>query len=373
MRLLLIIIIYMFTFLTTVYAEGIPKQKFDISFYGQIDMSFFYKHNNEPNSGFHNTDRFSLNLVETETLFGAEFSYNKLSGVLELQPVASADIFKLYYATYNFLDDLSLTIGKDWTLAGFSEYFTQYSDGYNALWRYGALIEQRLPQLRLTWKNFSFAVILASDPEFDMDSYSPTIFQLNNYIPRFELAYRYERDNFIYKIYAGYAGYNMKVKQSISWDIYDTAYLQSFYIGAGVMYDFGRVYISMNVFMGTNLGIWGGLADKNWDTENYLPRYIDTSSSFTYVGSLGVAASMGIRLIDIIELTFGGGYTTSSHDSITLNGGPVQFSAYINLPISIAENFYLIPEIAYYEQTADKYHRYVGSDFFAGVYTVIYF
>lgn len=373
MRLLLIIIIYMFTFLTTVYADVLPSQKFDISFYGQIDMSFFYKHSNDEKSGFKDSDRFSLSLVEAETLFGVEFNYEKLSGVLELQPVNSADMFKRYYVTYSFLDDLSLTVGKDWTLAGYSEYFTQYSDEYNALWRYGTLIEQRLPQLRLTWKNLSFAVIWAEDPEFDTDSYSPSIFQLTNYMPRFELGYRYEHDNFIYKIYAGYAGYNMKIKQSVGWDIYENAYLQSFYVGAGAMYDFGRVYISMNVFMGTNLAIWGGLADKNWDTENYLPRYLDTSSSFSYVGSLGIAASMGIRIIDIMELTFGGGYTTSSHDTITLNGGPIQFSAYINLPITVAENFYIIPEIAYYEQTADRYQRYVGSDFFAGVYTVIYF
>ena len=373
MRLLLIIIIYMFTFLTTVYADVSPSQKFDISFYGQIDMSFFYKHNNDKNSGFQDTDRFSLHLVETETLFGAEFNYEKLSGVLELQPVNSIDIFKRYFATYNFLDDLSLTVGKDWTLAGYSEYFTQYSDDYNALWRYGTLIEQRLPQLRLTWKNLSFAVIWADDPEFDMDDYSESIFQLTNYIPRFELAYRYESDDFIYKIYAGYAGYNMNIKESLSWDSYSSAYLQSFYVGAGAMYDFGRVYISMNVFMGTNLAIWGGMADKNWDTESYLPKYIDTSDSFTYVGTLGIATSIGIRIIDILELTFGGGYTTSSHDSITLNGGPIQFSAYINLPITIGENFYVIPEIAYYEQTADQFKRYTGSDFFAGVYTVIYF
>ena len=373
MRLLLIIIIYMFTFLTTVYAGTIPSQKFDMSFYGQIDMSFFYKHNNDKNSGFKDTDRFSLNLVKTETLFGTEFNYEKLSGVLELQPVDSSDIFKRYFVTYNFLDDLSLTIGKDWTLAGFSEFFTQYSDDYNALWRYGTLIEQRLPQIRLTWRNLSFAIIWADDPEFDLDGHPPSIFQLNNYIPRFEIAYRYERNNFIYKIYAGYAGYNIKVKQSVSWDNYESAYLQSFYVGAGMMYDFGRVYLSMNVFMGTNLAIWGGMADKNWDLKDYLPIYLDTGDSFTYVGTLGVAASMGIRIIDMLELTLGGGYTTSAHESITLNSGPVQFSAYINLPIMINEHFYIIPEIAYYEQTADKYKRYVGSDFFVGVYTVITF
>ena len=373
MRLLLIIIIYMFTFLTTVHADELPVQKSDISFYGQIDMSFFYKHNVDINSGFQDTDRFALDLVKTETLFGAEFNYEKLSGVLELQPVDSSDIFKRYFATYNFLDDLSLTVGKDWTLAGFSEFFSQYSDDYNALWRYGTLIEQRLPQIRLTWKNLSFAIIWADDPEFNIDGYSESIFQLTNYIPRFELGYRYESDNFIYKIYAGYAGYNMKIKQSVSWNQYESAYLQSFYVGAGAMYDFGRVYMSMNVFMGTNLAIWGGMADKNWDTGAYLPKYIKSSSSFTYVGTLGVAASMGIRIIDMLELTFGGGYTTSSHESITLNDGPIQFSAYINLPIAINDNFYIIPEIAYYEQTADQFKRYFGSDFFAGVYTVIYF
>ena len=137
-----------------------------ILFYGSVDVSAFYNHTNKTITGKAPIDSFDIGVNTEDTLFGAKFNYLKISALLELHPSDSfEDVFRRYFVSYNFTDDLSLTLGKNYTPSRYSEHFPQYAMNANQLMSFGTIAEIRAPLASVSWKGLTFAVIMEGEPD----------------------------------------------------------------------------------------------------------------------------------------------------------------------------------------------------------------
>ncbi len=340
-----------------------------ILFYGSVDVSAFYNHTNKTITGKAPIDSFDIGVNTEDTLFGAKFNYLKISALLELHPSDSfEDVFRRYFVSYNFTDDLSLTLGKNYTPSRYSEHFPQYAMNANQLMSFGTIAEIRAPLASVSWKGLTFAVIMEGEPNVNTTEFPTDLFQESQFLPRFEASYFLQSDNYDFKVYGGYSNYQFRFYTAPDSDFYNTHNIDSYHIGVGGMYDFGLVYIAASLFAGQNLSIWGGVYDINKTFTDTEPFYNRKERQFDSVFTISGALALGFEFNSLLKAHIGGGYTVSSRTLFERGQPSAQYSAFINMPITLTEYFEIIPEISIVEQSSNTNGAYAGAEYYGGIY-----
>lgn len=352
-----------------VNAQEVELSDTNILFYGSLDVSGFYSHRNEAITGKAPIDSFDIGINTDDTIFGAKFNYLKISALLELHPSDSfEDVFRRYFVTYNFTDDLSLKLGKDYTPSRYSEHFPQYAMNANQLMSFGTIAEIRAPLASVSWKGLTFAVIMAGEPNVNFGGFPLELFQETQFLPRFEASYFLQSENYDFKVYGGYSNYQFRFYPAPDSDFYNSKNIDSYHIGIGGMYDFGLVYVAVSLFAGQNLSVWGGLYDINLSFTDTEPLYDRKKKQFDSIFTISGAVALGFEFNSLFKAHIGGGYTISTRTLFNSGKPSAQYSAFINMPITITKYFEIIPEISIVEQPLNTSGSYAGAEYYGGVY-----
>ncbi len=350
-------------------AQETDSSKTDILFYGSVDVSGFYTHSNEAITGKAPIDSFDIGMNTDDTLFGAKFNYLKISALLELHPSDSfEDVFRRYFVSYNFTDDLSLKLGKDYTPSRYSEHFPQYAMNANQLMSFGTIAEIRAPLASVSWNGLTFAVIMAGEPNVNFGTFPSELFQETQFLPRFEASYFLQSDNYDFKVYGGYSNYQFRFYPAPDSEFYNSRNIDSYHLGVGGMYDFGLVYIAASLFTGQNMSIWGGVYDINLTFTDTEPLYDSRKREFDSIFTISGALALGFEFNSLLKAHIGGGYTVSSRTLFERGKPSSQYSAFINMPITVTKYFEIIPEVSIVEQPLNTNGKYAGAVFYGGVY-----
>ncbi len=352
-----------------VNVQGAEVSKTNILFYGNVDVSAFYTHKNRAITGKAPIDSFDIGINTEDTLFGVKFNYLKISALLELHPSDSfEDVFRRYFVSYNFTDDLSLKLGKDYTPSRYSEHFPQYAMNANQLMGFGTIAEIRASLASVSWKGLTFAVIMAGEPNVSFGGFPPELFQETQFLPRFEASYFLQSDNYDFKVYGGYSNYQFRFYPAPDSEFYNSRNIDSYHLGIGGMYDFGLVYIAGSLFAGQNISIWGGLYDINRNFTDTEPVYDRREREFDSILTISGALALGFEFNSLLKAHIGGGYTVSTRTLFESGKPSSQYSAFINMPITVTQYFEIIPEISVVEQPLNSSGVYSGAEFYGGVY-----
>lgn len=266
--------------------------------------------------------------VKTSDIIGGRFEYGVAAPAGTLTPG-----LRLLYGTVK-LGAATLIGGVDYTPID-TLYSGQVSNTDNGLLSEGMVYEGRVGQARLEIGGFQVALV------------TPTVNGVGDdtdvLIPKIELAYDMKTDAFTV---GGFLGF-----QTYDWGDSDVSESNtSFVLGGRGKFNFGPAYVNFCVAYAQNPTNYG-IGMRNTYATSQNTTGADVEDAAAIMGALVVGAKLGPSL----GIEGGVGYMTSTvTDGLTdedHTGDAMTY--YIQLPITLAKGFFIVPEISIYDYGED--------------------
>ncbi|MCF8069344.1 MAG: hypothetical protein K9L30_12235 [Desulfobacterales bacterium] len=279
--------------------------------------------------------------LQGNSRIGANFSAGDLSGKYEVGLRGSNDLSAangLYtrqlYGAWNFGSG-ELLIGQTYT-PFFKPYGNDCCDDDFALLSHGEMYDSRNPMIQVKIDTFKLAFITPStkalDPVFGTVSGGYVGNENNDTtLPKIALSYSIPLDMITLDFFGGYNKYE-----------YNTEDVDSYAAGFGIMTNFDPAYINAKIWTAENAANYGMAIDTSY---GYYNSTTDEDSE-TLAGLL-VA---GFRATETVNLEAGVGYQESERAA---NEEDRVIMYYGQARIDIVKNFFIVPEIAYFDYEND--------------------
>lgn len=249
----IIFIFYIIFLPKIIYAYVIYADDVKIKLYGTIYGDLFYSNgssgmlNNFYGTGSLN-NTITSNSSKGSTKIGINIEYDKLEALFE---AGISDPVRRFYFKYNIdkEDKHYLLIGRDTNIAHY--YFGQLSNDGQGLNDFGSIISRRRMQARYGVYGLEMAFIIpyinfsnADDAAYrKKDENSKYIFYQ---IPRIEIAYNYNKNNFYLKPFLSYGTYLYKIDNN-------NYAAHQYTIGISGRSSIGRFFIDYMLYFGQNM------------------------------------------------------------------------------------------------------------------------
>ncbi len=309
--------------------------------------------------------------------FGAKFKTGDLGGRVEFgfRGEGNATYSRLLYGTWDFGGG-TLLVGQDWTPYTFwsDQIAPKYDlggdhmpyDAENGFIGYGCLWDSRQPQVKLKLKNGFYAALIepATRSEQNWEDYIWDKFavavpdvDVDTTMPKICVGYEFKTEGLMLNPGVVYNTYNV---ESDTADFDET-------INSWLIYVNGKAGLAMadlqwSVHYGqnpTDVGLWNreDAASAGLDADG------DVENSTSYGGYLQVAFN-----VDPATITLGYGYVQSKNDEHPLGDDTdAQQSYFVNCKLPIADNFFVVPELSYYDHMDDPAGEEEADAWYAGL------
>ena len=330
-------------------------------FYGSVRMATFYndfkaKDNHKNNGGTGINDKGTQWRLQTNARIGARVTIGNISGHFEYGHGGGTNndpTTRLLYGKWDFGPG-SIVIGKDYSLLDYT-VTTQVFHNDNNMNGFGQFDGGREAQIKLIYGAFQFAMI---NPVTGLPG-SGTPTDTTVYLPRFEASYDFNFSDLRGRVLAGFKTYDIVANKGLATE--DKEGATSYILAFAMKYVPGPFYAGLTGLYAQNLG---GLVDGNMNTgratghgvANGIPTAAGPSgpgfgSGQKYIATgiaedsktWGVAASIGYKFSDMISLEIGYGHQEDKWSG-SVDRKDIAEACYINMPITVAKNFWIIPE-----------------------------
>jgi hypothetical protein len=307
----------------------------DWNFYGSARVETFFT-----DSDLEDSTTFSESL-QGNSRIGAKVNVNdELTGRFEYGTSGGNANIRLLYGEWNFGPG-SLTVGQDYTPL-YMPVSNQVYDTDNGLNGWGEAYPGRHAQVKLKFGGFQIAAVSPDATYLLNDKLVDTDTEVT--IPRIELSYKINMNNFDLGIGGGYSTFEYNNTEDI--DSYVGIISGKFKTGA--------FSVGAQAFAGQNVGnLIASHTTGNEDGEGYAEIVADKVIDNDAFGIEVVAAYM---INEMVSLEAGYGYMKTELDTINAEKEDVA-SYYLQAPITLAAGVFVVPEVGvvnYQDDGQDK-------------------
>jgi len=292
---------------------------------------------------------------------GATVSNGDVGGGFEYG--TGVNVRKLY-GTWNFGSG-QLLVGQTYTPIT-SLLSNQVGNGDNGLLNVGEMYAGRQPMLQLTMGGFQVALISPSVASLTAGTgtlttgglvltgatgtksiYGMTAVDTDVTIPKIELAYKFSTDMFWVKPYVGYQTYDAVTAT-------DTSESIDAYVGgvAGAV-TFGPATVKANIYMAQNPVAYGATSATAGAPADAVPAGVPvwnaTKNEFDDYDEFGGLLMVGFKINDMLGAELGYAYKKGDRDTGASKTEYTNMAYYAQLPITLADGVFIVPEIGYYD------------------------
>jgi len=308
----------------------------DWDFYGSARFATFYVMSDEEsptNPGVSDDYSNTQWALQGNSRIGATVSNGDVGGGFEY---GSGPNLRKLYGTWNFGAG-ELLIGQTYTPT-VQFYSNQVFAGDNDLLGAGQFYNGRHPMIQLKMGGFKAALVTPVTDTLGVGTATEVT------IPKIELAYKFSTDMFFVEPMAGYQTYDVLDATGDGESV--DAYVFGAY--AGVM--FGPASVYLGGYYAQNSGAYGAFqgygsgtlfeGDPVWD-----------GSEFQDNEEMGGILVVNFKINDMLSAEGGFGYKSNEIDSSSVGGKweSEVMSYYVNLPITLADGVFVVPEIGYFD------------------------
>ena len=299
--------------------------------------------------------------------FGAKFQTGDLGGRVELGLKGdgrgdNAVYIRLLYGTWDFGGG-TLLVGQEWTPYTFTsaQIAPRYSiggdhptiDHENNFIGYGCLWNTRQPQIELKLDNGLYVSLIQPETATSSGSTLPAPADEDVTIPKACVGYKHDTENI--SLHGG-VSYNTYGYDDGVIDERVDSYLIYLNGKAGV----AKADLQWSLHYGQNLTDFG-----LWNREEAASAQIDATGDIEDSDCWGGYLQIGVP-VDSVTITVGCGYTQSDNDALGSEEDE-QMSYFINAKIPIADTFFVVPELSFYDQMEDANGNDEPQSWFAGL------
>lgn len=301
-----------------------PAMAADWNFYGSARMATFWVDDDPDAVGTESDEDLNWDL-QGNARIGANVKVNdQIGGGFEY---GSGPNLRKLFGTYTFAGGSQLMIGQNYTPSSSLFYSNSVFDGDGDLLGRGEFYVGRVPMLQWKMGGLKVALIKPGTSGVTGDQLD----DVDNELPKLEVAYGWKGDMFFFDVFGGYQTYTVDAVEE-----YD---VDSYVVGGGVGMNLGAFYAKVGAHMGTNLGNYGaynpsGLSDEFAVGAN--GEELD-SDGLGYLGVIGFNAS------EMFTIEAGLGYEQAEPDNADEEDSVMQY--YVNAVINIAPGFFIVPEV----------------------------
>jgi hypothetical protein len=317
----------------------------DWSFYGSARMTTFSSTLSEeaPSNPMGPTydDTDTAWALQGNSRIGATVSAGDVGGGFEYG--TGVNVRKLY-GTWNFGGG-ELLVGQTYTPVT-SLLSNQVYNGDNGLLNIGELYAGRQPMIQLTFGGFKVALI---SPSATTGSGFPNI-DTDTTLPKIEAAYKFSTDMFYVKPYVGYNS----IDEVNAADLDES--VDSYVAGVAGQVAVGPATIKANFYMAQNPVAYGATSatagaptDAVTGTVVGAGTPIWNGTSFVDMDEMGGLLMASFKINDMIGLEAGIAYKNQEYDDAGTTAEREVMAYYLQLPITLADGVYIIPEIGQYD------------------------
>ena len=326
-------------------------------FYGSVRMTTFYndfkaKDNHWSNGGSAIDDKGTTWTQQVNSRIGAQVTIGDISGHFEYGHLSDTPYTRLLYGTWNFGPG-KLVVGKDYTPLAWDINNKVYATD-SLMHGFGQFYGDREAQIKLIYGAFQLALI---DPTRGMKSMypaggNPDDYGTDVYLPRIEVSYDLNFGPVTGRVVGGYKTYKSVYHEDLSDENEES--INSYILALALKYTAGPFYAGITGFYAQNVGalvsVGSMMAMRANDNPNANGTTAFTDRSGYPIGdedckTLGFAVALGYKVSDIISFEAGYGYQQDKWDITGSDSKLKANSYYLNMPITVAKNFWIIPEI----------------------------
>ena len=269
--------------------------------------------------------------LQSNSRIGATVSSGDIAGRFEYGRDPN---LRLLYGTWNFGAG-KLLVGQDFTPTAFF-ISNQVWNTDTDLLGFGSSYDGRHPQLKLTMKGFSLALV---KPNVTSATGLVTT-ETDTTIPKIVASYDLNLGAFVLHLIGGYNSHDDVVVVGTTEREYS---IDSYIYGAGFKFSPGPFYVNGNVFSGKNPNNFG-LTSECQCAQAIGAVYAPATDSIEDADTLGYALVVGFKSSDM--LTFEAGYGTVKDE---IDVGAVTYESdvtayYVNATINLAKGVFIVPE-----------------------------
>jgi len=295
------------------------------SFYGSARMrTFSYDVSKEATgTGFDDQDvDWSL---QGNSRFGASVKNGDVSGRFE---AGTGVNLRLLYGTWNFGAG-ELLVGQDYTPTDFT-YSNQVVMSDYCLNGYGTLFSRK-PMVQLTMGGLKLALVTQNTG--DADGLAGADYDTT--LPKVEVRYDRSFASFSAAVFGGYQQYDIVTAADKGYD------LTSNVVGIGAKVSLGAAFVAGGIFYGQNLTVYDiSATDTGSDSTADYNAASDTIKDNT---GYGYHVVFGFEFSDMLGIEVGYGAVTYEDDTTGVKEDEAS-AYYVQVPITLADSVYIIPE-----------------------------
>lgn len=320
----------------------------DWSFYGSARMSTFSNSISEEASatGFDDTDtRWAL---QTNARIGANVSAGDVGGRFEYGTSGGNANIRLLYGTWNFGGG-ELLVGQTYTPITFLASGQVEGDDQGLL-NFGEVYAGRKPMIQLKFGGFKVALVSPSNTAPTAAGGTFTVAgitfvgigynaDVDTTLPKLELAYKFSTDMFYVEPYGGYQTFD--VVNAADNDVSADAWI----VGVNGGVTLGMATIKANFYMANNIGVYGA----GTGTLAGQPGPATSGTDFEDNEEMGGLLLANFKFSDMVGFEAGVGYVSQEIDYGSASIEETTMAYYANVPITLADGVYIIPEIGMYD------------------------
>jgi hypothetical protein len=337
----LLIVLAAFAF---VVAYSVPAMAAEADFYGSIRMLTFNTSLSKEQTTWGTTDDDDLaHVLSGSGKLGARAKVGDVGGHFEM---SNSFTLRLMYAYWEGGFG-KLVVGQDYTPT--EPLFANMAYGDNSMTAYGLSYAGRQPQVKLVTLGGALQVALMTNVVVSASGFTPT--ETDTSIPKIEASYSLKLGPVSLSIFGGMNSHDDVVITGASEKTYS---IDSNLLGVAFKIPVGALYLNGEVWMSQNPKNYGQATlakAANAAAYNTANDGIDDAEAMVY------ALIVGYKISDMLKIE--GGYALI-HNEIDQSGVTTEAETnffYVQLPVTLAKNVYIIPEIG----SADYGDLKVGS------------
>jgi hypothetical protein len=354
-----------------------PVMAADWSFYGSQRLSTFYvdrDYGDGVGASGQDDDQATQWFFQGNSRLGANVKADKVTGRIELALGKGGDggdtavTTRRAYGLWQFSDNASLKVGKDFSPVTDNNMSNQVFDSDNDLYGNGLFYGRRPAYIGLYVGNFEFAALT---PIYG-NEVGTTAVGINGatggdpdaYFPKLEAAYNFKFNAGYIRPFAGFQWY--KVEETGAGNVTNDLDVYAYVLGASSQVNIGAFYVNAEC-------AWGA----NWGSPNWSPGANAGTSSLPYLSpggddvrdvySWSALLAGGLKVTDTLKLEAGGGYRSDNADNAPgYSQKDDSWIVYAQAVITLAPGVYVIPEVGYYDYMDDVAGNDQGYQWYAG-------
>ncbi|MCF8052188.1 MAG: hypothetical protein K9L59_13180 [Desulfobacterales bacterium] len=313
----------------------------DWNFYGHARMATFSVDkdkdsvNKNPNLPAGDSEADTMWTLQGNARIGATVKAGDVGGGFEY---GSGPNLRKLYGTWDFGGG-ELLVGQTYTPTVQFLSNQVYGDDAGLLGA-GQFYRGRRPMIQLKFGGFKIALV---DPNAN-SAFAGTGFSaidIETTLPQIEASYRFSTDMFWVEPMAGYSTYDMVAGNG------DTEGVDSWVAGVYFGFNLGPATIKSGGYLAQNsgtYGVWQGVstaATLNGGNPIYANGGIQDNDE------MGAVLVAGFTINDMLGFEAGAGYKANEIEVGSASAETEIFNYYAQLPITLADGVYIIPEVGY--------------------------